>query len=250
MILRINPINFSKDSQLRFFVLFLRTESKPSGMNKYIAVLAAFIFIAVAAQPTTAQTYVKLNGLYALAGVANPSVEFAISPKSTVQTEIVVSPWESIRGKHMLFGILMGEYRRYFRAHNDGWYLGANIGMMAFDMSKPYRDGWSIQFENRYCKGYGFMIGICAGYEWQFRERWVLDAFFGWSWMSSFYNGYSMDGEIDMNPHRPVQPKYPDPFNGSSEWYPNKIGLSIGYRIISPKRIRGEVQKARCRIAD
>lgn len=37
--------------------------------------------------------------------------------------------------KHMLFAIFMGEYRRYFKEHNRGWYLGANIGMMAFDMS-------------------------------------------------------------------------------------------------------------------
>ena len=219
-------------------------------MKKSIAALAVLFVFTATALPAGAQTYVKLNGLYALAGVVNPSVEFVISPKSTVQTEIVVSPWESIGGKHMLFGILMGEYRRYFRGHNDGWYLGANAGMMAFDMSKPYMDGWHLRFEDRYCKGYGFMIGLCAGYEWQFRERWVLDAFLGWSWMSSFYNGYSMDGEIDMHPHRPVQPEYPDPFNGSSEWYPNKIGLSIGYRIISPKRFRGEVQRSEVHIAE
>ena len=219
-------------------------------MKKSIAALAVLFVFTATALPAGAQTYVKLNGLYALAGVVNPSVEFVISPKSTVQTEIVVSPWESIGGKHMLFGILMGEYRRYFRGHNDGWYLGANAGMMAFDMSKPYMDGWHLRFEDRYCKGYGFMIGICAGYEWQFRERWVLDAFLGWSWMSSFYNGYSMDGEIDMHPHRPVQPEYPDPFNGSWEWYPNKIGLSIGYRIVSPKRFRGEVQRSEVHIAE
>ncbi len=215
-------------------------------MKKLLLLLALALFsLSACCERAVAQTYVKLNGLYALAGVVNPAVEFTISPKSTVQTEIVVSPWESIGGKHLLFGILMGEYRRYFRGHNDGWYLGANAGMMAFDISKPYLDGWNIRFENRYSKGYGFMIGICAGYEWQFAERWLLDAFVGWSWMSSFYNGYSMDGQIDLYPHRPVEPKYPDPFNGSSEWYPNKIGLSIGYRIISPQRYRGEVQRRR-----
>lgn len=100
----------------------------------------------------------------------------------------------------------MGEYRRYFKEHNRGWYLGANIGMQAFDLSKPYIENWKLKFENRYSKGYGFMIGLCVGYEHIFRERWVLDAYFGWSWMSSFYNGYSMDGKIDMNPgHRRTQ---------------------------------------------
>lgn len=167
-------------------------------MKKSLLLLLALCATLAGSRTATAQTYVKLNGLYALAGVVNPAVEFAVSPHSTVQAEIVVSPWNSIRGKHMTFGILMGEYRRYFRGHNDGWYLGANIGMMAFDMSKPFLDGMHLRFEDRYCKGYGMMIGLCAGYEWRFRERWVLDAFFGWSWMSSFYNGYSMAGDARL----------------------------------------------------
>lgn len=202
--------------------------------RRLVIPLIALLGATCLAHTTSAQGYVKLNALYALVGVVNPSVEFTISPHSTVQSEIVVSPWKSVNGNHMLLGILMGEYRYYFRGSNDGWYLGGNIGMQAFDISKPYLDGWSIKCEDRYCKGYGFMIGVCGGYEYRFRERWVLDAFFGWSWMSSFYNGYTPDGEIDMYPHRPVEPRYPDPFNGSSEWYPNKIGLSIGYRIIRP----------------
>lgn len=188
-----------------------------------------------AVRQASAQGYVKLNLPCALIGVVNPAVEFAVSPHSTLQTEIVISPWKSFNGHHMTFGILMGEYRRYFRVHNDGWYLGANFGMMAFDMSKPFIEDWKIKFENRYCKGYGMMIGLCVGYEYRFRDRWLLDAFLGWAFMSSFYNGYSMNGVIDMYPHRPVEPVHPDPFNGSSEWYPNKIGFSIGYRIFQPK---------------
>lgn len=207
-------------------------------MKLFFKILFAGVLAAGFTPHATAQTYVKLNGLYALVGVVNPAVEFTISPKSTFQTEIVISPWESINDKHALFAIFMGEYRRYFKEHNRGWYLGANVGMMAFDMTKPYIQGGNIRFENRYCKGYGFMVGLCAGYEYTFCERWVLDAYLGWSWMSSFYNGYSMDGQIDMDPGHMVEPKYPDPFNGSSEWYPNKIGISIGYRIFNPHKQR------------
>ena len=45
------------------------------------------------------------------------------------------------------------------------------------------------------------------------------------------YNGYSMDGVIDMHPHRPAwkEPASPDPFNISAEWLPNKAGISIGF---------------------
>ncbi len=204
-------------------------------MKRTILLAALFLFAVAGIRDAAAQGYVKLNGLYALAGVVNPAVEFAISPKSTIQTEFVISPWKSIRSKHMTFAIMMGEYRYYFRQHNTGWYVGGNLGMMAFDISKPYFQNGRLKFQDRYCKGYGMMIGACVGYEYRFAERWLLDVFLGWAWMSSFYNGYSMDGEIDMYPHRPVDPKYPDPFNGSSEWYPNKVGISIGYRIIKPR---------------
>lgn len=196
----------------------------------------ALLFTLLGTQHALPQGYVKLNALYAALGVINPAVEFAITPKSSLQTDIVISPWKSINGKHMNFAIFMGEYRRYFKAHNDGWYLGANIGMMAFDMTKPFIKDWKLQFENRYCKGYGMMIGLCVGYEYRFRERWLVDAYFGWAWMDSHYNGYSFEGETDMYPHRPEQPEFPDPFNGSSEWYPNKIGISIGYRIFQPRK--------------
>lgn len=196
----------------------------------------ALLFTLLGTQHALPQGYVKLNALYAALGVINPAVEFAITPKSALQTDIVISPWKSINGKHMNFAIFMGEYRRYFKAHNDGWYLGANIGMMAFDMTKPFIKDWKLQFENRYCKGYGMMIGLCVGYEYRFRERWLVDAYFGWAWMDSHYNGYSFEGETDMYPHRPEQPEFPDPFNGSSEWYPNKIGISIGYRIFQPRK--------------
>jgi hypothetical protein len=144
-------------------------------MKLILKISLACLLATGCASKISAQTYVKLNGLYALVGVVNPAVEFTLSPKSTFQTEIVVSPWKSINNHHALFCIFMGEYRRYFKEHNRGWYLGANIGMQAFDLSKPYIENWKLKFENRYSKGYGFMIGLCVGYEHIFRERWVLD---------------------------------------------------------------------------
>ena len=200
---------------------------------------------------TDAQIYAKLNGLYALVGVVNPAVEFRLTDHSAFQTEFVYSPWKSInvdgQSKPMHFGIFLNEYRYYFRGYARGWYVGGNAGMMAFRMSKPYIENWGIHLENRYSKGYGFMFGACAGYERIFRKRWVFDVFFGWSWMTSFYNGYDLDGRTQMEPHRPVQPLHPDPFNGSSEWYPNKIGISIGIRIYDPElhRQRSETRRLR-----
>ncbi len=175
---------------------------------------------------------VKLNAAYALVGVVNPQVEFRFTPHSAFQTEIVYSPWKSIKGHHMHFGILLNEYRYYIApSKTKGLYVGANVGMMGFDMSKPYFDGGTIRLQNRYCKGYGFMLGGVVGYEWQFAERWMLDVFVGFSYMYTMYNGYSMDGVIDMHPHRPAwkEPASPDPFNISAQWLPNKAGISIGF---------------------
>ena len=208
-------------------------------MKRLCRILPLLILLA-GAYGAKGQTYVKLNALYALAGVINPAVEFRISPHSTFQSEIVYSPWQAIRdhgvNKPMHFGILMNEYRRYFKEHNRGWYLGLNAGMMAFKMSKPEIRRGKLRLEDRYSKGYGLMVGLCGGYEYTFNKRWVLDAYIGWSYMASWYNGYNLDGSIQMYPHRPVQPEHPDPFNGSAEWYPNKIGLSIGILICRPDK--------------
>lgn len=70
----------------------------------------------------------------------------------------------------MLFGIFMNEYRRYFKQHNTGWYVGANVGMMAFKMSKPTFAGGKLGLQDRYSKGYGLMFGVCGGYEYRFAD--------------------------------------------------------------------------------
>lgn len=200
-------------------------------------VVALLLFVATVAS-SSAQGYVKLNGLYALGGVINPAVEFRLSPHSSFQSELVYSPWQSINNHPLHFGIFMNEYRYYLKQTNRGLYFGANAGMMAFKMSKPeFADG-GIRFQNRYGKGWGYMLGLVVGYEYQFAERWLLDVFFGYSFMESRYNGYSLDGVTDMHPVRPdwKEPAHPDPMNGSAEWLPNKIGISIGFLIFDPNR--------------
>ena len=57
--------------------------------------------------------------------------------------------------------------------------LGANVGMMAFKMSKPTFAGGKLGLQDRYSKGYGLMFGVCGGYEYRFANRWLLDVYFG-----------------------------------------------------------------------
>lgn len=200
------------------------------------------LFFSASVLCVTAQTHVKLNGIYALAGIINPSVEFPLSTKSTFQAEIVWSPWESVtingRSGPMKFGIFLNEYRRYFRQRNEGWYLAANAGGMVFNMTKPYWEQ-GLHLQQKSAKGYGLMFGLAAGHEWQIHERWMIDVYFSWSFMSSWYNGYSLvdglvEGDYTYNKGElilhPIGHEH-NPWNGSAEWLPNKIGISVGYRI-------------------
>lgn len=74
----------------------------------------------------------------------------------------LLKPFDS---EHVTFAIFMSESRRFFEEYNRGWHLGDNVGMMAFDMSKPCIENWKLKFGNCYCKGYGMAIGLCVSCE-------------------------------------------------------------------------------------
>lgn len=206
---------------------------------RHLAKYAVIALAVTGSLQASAQIYTKLNLLYAAVGVINPQFEFTVSPHSTISMDLTYSPWKSINGHHMNFGIFQGEYRYYFRGSNNGWYLSGNFGLTGFDISKPqlFKDGF-ISFKDGWSKGFGAMIGVGFGYEHVFRERWVVDAFFAFDFVHSWYNGYNSDGSIIMNPQGHEEYEHPDPFNCSSEWMPVKIGVSVGYRIFNPDRRR------------
>lgn len=182
---------------------------------------------------------VKMNAAYAVAGVVNPQVEIHIKGNSWWQTEVVISPWRSIAGHPLMFGILQNEYR-YYVPRTKGLYVGAHAGIAAFNMSKPMLLNGGVRFQERRCKGYGIMAGAVVGYRWlsERHPRLVVDAFVGFGYMHSKYNGYSMAGVIDMYPQRPEdkQPTSPDPFNSSAEWLPTKVGVSVGIALFGDEK--------------
>ncbi len=204
------------------------------GLKKAVLVAAALF----AAGGASAQTYLKLNALYLLAGVINPQVEMTVSPHSSVVVDITYSPWQSIKGRHLHFGMLNAEYRYFFRQATQGWYVSANAGLNIFDISKPqfFTNGKVFSLRSDYSKGCGVMVGAGFGYEHHFCKRWVVDAYFAFDWYHSWYNGYSAEGELNANPNPQWNARYPDPFNKSAEWLPAKIGVSIGYCIVNPDR--------------
>lgn len=176
------------------------------------------------------QVYGKINALYAAIGVANPQFEFIFSDHSSVAIDATFSPWKGFFGRHMFFGMFNGEYRYYFKPAVDGFYVSGNAGMMGFDIHKPYflKNGL-ISFNSGYGKGFGLILGVGIGYQRHFAERWVVDAFASMGYLRSWYNGYSNEGIINMNPQGHEDYIYPDPFNGLTEIMPFKAGISIGY---------------------
>lgn len=205
-------------------------------MKRFIAILAILFALCGRAE---AQIYAKLNALYALGGVINPQIEAAIAPHSTLAVDATFSPWRSVGGRHLFFGMFNGEYRYYFNSATNGFYAAFNAGGMGFDIHKPqlFKSGKFLSMPDKYGKGFGLILGLCAGYQYHFAERWSVDAFVGVGFLRSWYNGYNNDGTIVMHPHGHEEYLHPDPFNGSSEIMPFKAGVSIGYRIFNPKRL-------------
>ena len=210
--------------------------------KRIFGVLLAVAMVAVP-MVSQAQIYAKLNALYALAGVVNPQLEFVVGPHSSISIDPMISPHKRLKlGErddiHALFGILQTEYRYYIKREAKGFYVSANAGMQAFDMTRPYffANNKIISFEPGYGRGFGLMVGIGIGYSHHFKERWVVDAFFAFNRMWSWYNDYLENGQINMFPSHQNEPKFPDPFNGSAEWLPSKIGVSIGYKIFDPSQ--------------
>lgn len=194
-----------------------------------------FVFVS---NLVVAQGYVKMNALYAPFGVINPSVEFVLSPHSSVAFDVTFSPWRSWNGKHSQFGIMLSEYRYYFKQATSGWYVSVNAGMIAFDIHRfqIFTDGKLISRQGQYGKGFGVAVGGGIGWAHHLGERWIMDLFLSvdktWSW----YNRYEAAGDIIMRPNGHEHYLKPDPFNGSAEVMPLKLGISFGYRILKGKK--------------
>ena len=221
-------------------------------MKKTISI--ALLALAMLAMPSVAksQIYAKVNALYACVGIINPQLEFVVGPHSSISIDPMFSPHKTIKWGnrddiHARFGIFQTEYRFYINREVRGFYISANAGMHAFDMTRPFffQNGKTISFEQGYGKGWGLMVGLGIGYSHTFKERWVVDAFFAFDRMWSHYNDYKSNGEVNLFPAHQHEPKYPDPYNGSAEWLPSKIGVSIGYKIFDPSQPRKTIKQRR-----
>ena len=180
-------------------------------MKKRILLLAVIILPLFA----SAQTYVKLNGLYWAAGVINGSVETWINDNMTFNVDAVFSPWSSIDSYPFVLGQLVPEVRYYTNSIFDGFYVGAFASLHTYKMAK-----WSSLKSEQYFKGSGYGMGLSAGYQFFITNRWNLDLYVGYGW------AYGNHKKYDINTDEAVTGS-----KGTGTWIPMKIGVGISYSL-------------------
>ena len=169
------------------------------------------------------QTYIKLNGATSLVGVPGIGIEVPISKKFTFQLDATMSFWNSVTidkfsSRPYVFNQIIPEVRYYINNVNDGLYFGTHFGYGMFKLSKNS----SYASQNKYQYGYILFAGISTGYQWQFKDRWLVDAFIGGGWSKATYEGFEKNTgtRYDINSN----------VNFSAQWIPYRGGIMIGYR--------------------
>jgi hypothetical protein len=181
---------------------------------KKILILLFFLF----SIHSQSQTYVKLNALTTLLGVPNVGIETSIGKKSTLQLDLLASPWKSVNGKPRQFYIFIPEYRYHFKEKYNGFYVGANVGVTIFNFQK-----WNYLNTDMYEKGFGYVMGATIGYQAKINDKFVLDCFLGGGSSQGFYKGYYITTGERYD-------KAKD-YNKSGEWIPYRGGVMVSYRI-------------------
>lgn len=162
--------------------------------------------------------YVKGNTLFAPLGIMNFGAEYELSSKYTLQADSFISPWKSFLGRHLqvYMGHLEGRY--YFDKAFSKWYIGANIGMGVFDFTK-----WNYK-NDKYQRGFNYMVGGTVGYQFQWKKHWNIDVFLGGGTSQGFYHGYEK---------YPIVKRYDSAtyWNKSGEFLPYRAGIMISYKL-------------------
>jgi hypothetical protein len=137
---------------------------------------------------------------------------------STVQFDIMGSPWKSIQGKPRQFVLAIVEYRHHFSAKYNGFYFGGHVGGTTYNLQK-----WNYINSDLYQKGFGLVFGGTLGYQVPINEKIMLDCFVGGGSHQGYYKGYSITtGERYDGAKN---------FNKSGEWFPYRAGVMVSYKL-------------------
>lgn len=210
----------------------------------FIAAVSLFSIININAQETQTtevkpesekKVYIKGNALFIPIGIVNIGLEHQITDKITVQGDVFISPWKSFDGHELQYYSVSIEGRYYFKEAFNGWFLGANIGASSFVLQKwnywkddPYpsknEENVIYKYSDLYQKGYSFLAGITAGYQFKLSDNWRMELYGTIGTSQDVYKGYDrVSGKrYDENP---------DGYNRSGEIIPYRGGVMISYRL-------------------
>ncbi|WP_106915064.1 DUF3575 domain-containing protein [Chryseobacterium aurantiacum] len=205
---------------------------------KYRVLVSALALLAVGSlnaqeqkQSGEKSLYIKGNALLAPIGIINLGIEKQISPKYTIQGDVLISPWKSFAGHELQIYSVSAEGRYYFKEAFKHWYVGANISFAAYNLQKwsYWKEGTltteaGVVYQNTdlYQKGFSLMLGITGGYQFQLSERWNLDLYATVGTSQGFYKGYDrVTGERYDGAEK---------LNKSGEIIPYRGGVMISYK--------------------
>lgn len=205
-------------------------------MKKLLAVILICLSLFSFSQKN--ETYLKANALFLSLGMLNVGVEHGFTEHLTGQADVFFSPWKSFGGHQALFAIGTLEGRYYFDQAFKHFYLGASIGFGVYNIQKwnywksdiyqdkegkitPYR------YDQLYQKGFSYMLGVTAGYQFQIGNRWNMDVFLGIGNQQGFYKGY-----VEYLPAT-QENRYDrvENWDKSGEIVPFKGGVMISYQL-------------------
>lgn len=185
------------------------------------------------------ETYVKANALFLPVGMLNIGVEHGFTDHITGQADVFISPWKSFAGKHAQVYMLGFNGRYYFNEAFKKFYVGIDVSAANFNVQKygywndnnyVRKDGEVTPYinSNLYQKGYSFILGAMAGYQFKCTERLNLDLYIGVGTMQSFYKGYD---KISGDRYDAGSDSMDREMNRSGEWLPYKGGLMLSYKL-------------------
>ncbi|WP_419870264.1 DUF3575 domain-containing protein [Chryseobacterium sp. CT-SW4] len=184
------------------------------------------------AQEKEKATYIKANALFLPIGVVNAGIEHQLKDKITLQGDIFISPWKSFASHEFQYYSFSVEGRYYFNEAFKHWYIGGNLSAASFVLQKwnywsngihVNDNGESFIKSNLYQKGFSFLVGITAGYQFRLGENWNMDIYATVGTSQDFYKGY------DRTTGKRYDPAYK--YNKSGEILPYRGGVMISYKI-------------------
>ena len=135
------------------------------------------LWIAVVTGSKAQDFALKTNGLYWLTTTPNIGLEFATSPKVTVELMGAYNPWTFKDDKKMRFWLAQPEVKYWLCEKFEGHYLGVHLH------GAQFFGGFS---DKRY-DGYLAGGGISYGYDWILSPHWNLEATIGIGYARLWY---------------------------------------------------------------